>query len=556
MHTILAAKIRAAMDTAMAAVGAPAARRHLRGGLAPSDDMWLLVLRATRDPVTICTAACVCRDWHSAAQEPSVWAEVDVGAAVRRYVSHRRCSPRDEAVVRAGRNALQRLKLFRAFSTWRHAGPTADAAGREAEQNQRQRQRALPAPPGELAQVWAPPSLRGARKEAGYNGSTSCSAVQMVTHVSLDADTRTLSFLVNWVLIDALGFQVPNVSWGSTELIFGTEVEFDDDEGEGAYARQMSRTLAELGAAGGTPIDIDDDLSDRKHCLMIHPCRRDEENSIPTVTLRSKLAFHRAHGRAVLYEAREAHQSLYQLPQQAQDMIPDIPDDQMPMVFHYIIHNSPEDAVFEQDAKCQELADEALRRCIGARGDRLSQLVALDLSGLGVSVSLVALVCNAALKSKSGRALATVALNRCAMLDYAGAPVSKPHKERDKAQLAYTELRAALRAHGVSVSANSDQVSMKVVDPDGVEVFFKMAGRKNLKPLFVIYSIRQGGEWFFYYSSAHGGEEVQLKASDSPRRLGMVPPGGDDDDIIIIQARYANDIVLAPPARLLSCCLS
>ena len=479
----------------------------------PSDDLWLLVLRATRDPVSICTAARVCRHWNRAAQEPTVWAEADIGAAVRRYVSHNRCLKRDGAIAQAARGALQRLKLFRAFTTWRYATTASTEDGQQSAALQ-----------GELAleEAWAPQSSRAVRAEAGYGGNLELKQLKMVSQVSLDTDARTLGYLVKEVLVGHLGFQVPNVSCGSMEFIWGTEAQYNEESGrEGAYAQQLATPLADFaryGLANGTPIDIDDDESDRTHSLIVRSCTCAEEISTPTITLRSRLAYHRARGRAMLRAAHKSHQSelVRRWPQ-------DVPLDPEYYSIHSApIYSSPEDAVFEQDKESQELADEALRWCSGARAARLSQVAHLDLSGLGVSVSLVALICNAARKSHS---LRTLALDHCAMLDFSRDLGGK------EAKLAYKELRATLVRDGVSISDRSDTLDIKVVDERGVCVHFKQRGRHRLQSLFIIYSIRQGGEWeFFYHRQDTDGKEkhVRLQASDSPRRIGMVPPLGSE----------------------------
>ena len=49
--------------------------------------------------------------------------------------------------------------------------------------------------------------------------------------VTLDTKVCTLEFLVTKVLKGAQGFVVPNVSFGAQELVFGTEEDFDDDNG-------------------------------------------------------------------------------------------------------------------------------------------------------------------------------------------------------------------------------------------------------------------------------------------------------------------------------------
>lgn len=474
--------------------------------------LWEQVLRATRDPVTICNAARVCHDWYRLAQEPAVWAEADVGATVRRYVMYHRCLDRDKAVVQAGRNALQRLKSFRAFTSWRHM--TIHTGDRKAS-----------VPLGMLESVWAPPSSRAEREDAGYGSWwDTVERVPMVKQVFLDTATRTLGYLVQHVLAKNVGFQVPNVSCGHTELVYGTEAEFDADEGDGAYARSLSKTLADWGVTDGVRLDVDDDASDARLSLIIHTCLSDQENSNPTTTASMRLGFHRVCGRTAVNSKRQSH--CFEMVPPWPRGLPVPPQRDLPSMYFTPVYSTPEDAVFEQDPESQRLADVALRRCTGAQGGRLSQLHSLDLSGLGVSVSLLALVCNAARKSKS---LKRVTLDQCAMLDY------PRDNEQAKSRVVYNELRVALSTDGVSISDKSDTLSIKVVDESGTAVYFKQQGRRRLKTLFVVYSVRQRGEYVFYYKHRNAdGEEasVQLQASDSPHRIGMVSHLGDlgEDD--------------------------
>jgi hypothetical protein len=188
------------------------------------------------------------------------------------------------------------------------------------------------------------------------------------------------------------------------------------------------------------------------------------------------------------------------------------------------VYSSPEDAVFEQDAKSRELADKALLWCTGAQRDRLSQLVDLDLSGLGVSVSRLALVCNSTRTSKSLRSLT---LNQCALLDH----------EQITDMFMYNELRAALIGDGVSIADASDVLDIRVITENvanGWACDFKLPGRRRLKTLFAVFSVRMNRDFRFYYKRRiapdEGIEEVTLHPSDSPRRIGMVPQFGSTKD--------------------------
>jgi ubiquitin-like 1-activating enzyme E1 B len=90
--------------------------------------------------------------------------------------------------------------------------------------------------------------------------------------VTLDTKVATLEFLVSKVLKGAQGFVVPNVSHGANEMIFGTEEVFDEEEGEeGAYAKNMARTLADWNVGDGAAIDVDDDVSELKLKVRLAP---------------------------------------------------------------------------------------------------------------------------------------------------------------------------------------------------------------------------------------------------------------------------------------------
>ena len=59
---------------------------------------------------------------------------------------------------------------------------------------------------------------------------------------------------------------VPNVSFGAEELVCGTDEDFDEENGDGAYAKNVAKTLADWGIAPGVGDDaammINDDVSD------------------------------------------------------------------------------------------------------------------------------------------------------------------------------------------------------------------------------------------------------------------------------------------------------
>jgi ubiquitin-like 1-activating enzyme E1 B len=85
-----------------------------------------------------------------------------------------------------------------------------------------------------------------------------------IVFITLNTKEATLDFLVSKVLKGAQGFVVPNVSIGKIEILHGTEEEFDEDEGEGEYAKVVAKTLAEWTIVDGSTIMVDDDVSELK----------------------------------------------------------------------------------------------------------------------------------------------------------------------------------------------------------------------------------------------------------------------------------------------------
>lgn len=86
-----------------------------------------------------------------------------------------------------------------------------------------------------------------------------------VVVVTLNTKVATLEFLVTRVLKGAQGFVVPNVdAEDGTEMICGTQEEFDQDNGQGKYAENMAKTLADWQIVDGSAIEVDDNISELK----------------------------------------------------------------------------------------------------------------------------------------------------------------------------------------------------------------------------------------------------------------------------------------------------
>ena len=480
----------------------PAARRSAAlvtpaapGGGVP-DDVLPLVLRQLRDPVAICRAGIVARAWRLAAEDPVSWALADVGGAVRRYVSHHRCAARDEAVAAAGRGALARLKAFRAFAAWR--AMTARRADGGADEG--------------LDEVWAPAGERKLPDGAA-----------LACDVSLDTQARTLGFLVDTVL-RGLGHEGGNVSFGASELIFGTAEEFDEDVGAGAYARNTAKTLADWGVGDGAARHVDDDSTDLRHTIVIHQVaapRKDDEGYTTTITLRPRLAWHRGCGRERLRSAHRGHD----IQADVAGLDPTAPSmSSMSSIQRY----SPEDGVSHQDTASSQLADEALKHVgrLGSveGGNRLRQLVALDLRELGMHCGPLH-----ALYRLAAGSLRTVNLDRCRVVDsQPGDPRWQTIQGGSAAeQTEYKKLRALMVANGVAVSDVSDIISLNVRNAAGVQVFFKMKARSPLAKLMDTYAQRHGGHglWDFFYRPDEASDAMRLTGKDTPRAVGIPQDG-------------------------------
>ena len=444
------------------------------------DDVVPLVLRQLRCPVAICTAAQLGKVWRAAANQPEVWAEADVGDAVRRYVAHHRCFARDQALARAGREALTKLSLFRAFVAWRAMVRDDTAA---------------------MKCVWrGQPSERSTRYAVGTNS--------VVCDVTLDTHCCTLGFLMDTVL-RGLGHENGNVSAGAVELIYGTAEDFEG--GAAAYASVRAKTLAELGVVDGSTLDIDDDCTDLQHRLVVHHELSGTERFTAVVSLEARLEQHRAVGRTRLVCARGLKKLGLTTGSGNLGLATETWERMDP---------SPEAAIFAQDSKSSALANDALFHILG-HPNRLSLLKRLDLSELGMGIRPLKQICSIAVQS-----LEELNLDYCRLVDSPDAQ--------------YATLRRSLIENGVSVSDVPDLKSIKV---DGqcsgctlAPVFFKIRGRRELSKLMSIYAARQGGipvdMWRFTFRTAQD-VTVVLKGTDTARAVGIPD---DPDGLCTIRA--------------------
>ncbi len=426
-------------------------------------DLARLVLCQLKCPIAVCRSARLSRVWRMAADHPEVWAEIDVGDAVRRYVAHHRSFARDNALACAGRQALSKLSLFRAFVAWRGT-VRGDFET--------------------LASIWARPS--------GWSQGLDIGPSSVVCDVTLDTQRCTLGFLIDTVL-RGLGHEGGNVSTGPVELICGTAESFES--GAVAYANIRARTLAQLGIVDGSTVDVDDDVTDLQHRLIVHHQLTGTSRYIAVISLESQLEQLRSQARAHLASARVAHGS-------ARTLVLN----QVPPVL------SPEAGIFAQDSQSCDLANKVLLQLL-ARPSRLSQVNCLDLREIGMGIEPLEMLCNTSLHS-----LKTLNLDRCRLVD----------TQTDSSEsIRYKQLRSMLTEHGVSVSDISDMMTVVVRDFTGADVHFRIRGRMQLNKLMCVYAQRQGGgvdAWKFIFRPDFG-RGIQLKSTDTPREIG-IPDGG------------------------------
>lgn len=439
-------------------------------GSAVDVDLARLVLCQLKCPIAVCRSARLSRVWRMAANHPEVWAEVDVGDAVRRYVAHHRSFARDNALACAGRQALSKLSLFRAFVAWRGA---------------------VRGDFDTLTSVWARPLGRSKGLDIGPSS--------VVCDVTLDTQRCTLGFLIDTVL-RGLGHEGGNVSTGPVELICGTAESFES--GAVAYANTRARTLAQLGIVDGSTVDVDDDVTDLQHRLIMHHQLTGTSRYTAVISLESRLERQRSQARAHLASARLANGT-------ARTLVLN----QVPPVL------GPEAGIFAQDSQSCDLANKVLLQIL-ARPSRLSQVKCLDLREIGMGIEPLEMLCNISLHS-----LKTLNLDRCRLVDIF--PTDSNESIR------YRQLRSMLTEHGVSVSDISDMLAVVVRDAMNVQVHFRIRGRTQLYKLMRVYAQRQGGgvdAWKFIFRPEFG-RGIQLKGTDTPREIG-IPDGGIIDAMV------------------------
>lgn len=459
---------RTAATVAHASVGAGDVVGGSSASCAVDVDLARLVLCQLKCPIAVCTSARLSRVWRMAANHPEVWSEIDVGDAVRRYVAHHRSFAHDNAVACAARQALSKLSLFRAFVAWRGI---------------------VRGDSDTLTSVWALSSGRSKGLDIGPS-SVACD-------VTLDTQRCTLGFLMDTVL-RGLGHEGGNVSTGPVELICGTAESFES--GAVAYANTRARTLADLGIEDGSTVDVDDDVTEFRHHLIVHHQLTGTEHYTAVISLEAQLEWLRSQARTQLASARR--------PGTARTLVLN----QAPPVL------SPEAGIFAQDSQSCALANKVLLQIL-ASPSRLSQVKCLDLRELGMGIEPLEMLCNASLQS-----LKTLNLDRCRLVD----------SQTDSSEsIRYRQLRSMLTEQGVSVSDVSDRLAVVVRDHVGEEVHFRVLGRMALNKLMGVFAQRQGGgvgAWKFIFRP-ESGRGVELKGTDTPREIG-IPDGGVIDAMV------------------------
>jgi hypothetical protein len=192
---------------------------------------------------------------------------------VREYVAHHlEDKARSDRLVAAAARGLDRLALLRAFVAWRSKVPKACA--REA------------TPAWRRTRVLGRDAPRLWENESRWWGSAPVAQDHTTIQARVTIDSMRfggspppagnnpyascpLEFVVNKVL-PRLGYTRPCVCVGTTELLFGTQEEHDAEMGDGAYARNLEKSLDECGLRS-KPLEVSDDDDDAlAHRITVH----------------------------------------------------------------------------------------------------------------------------------------------------------------------------------------------------------------------------------------------------------------------------------------------
>ena len=487
------------------------------------------VFAQLRDPVLICGVARVAKAWSYASKNPESWRRAQIGPAVRAYVYHHRTLQRAHDMAAAAARALRKLRLSQLLWAWRISTPS-----------------------------WVPPALavpaewkthpssycwlgRGYRNTAARALGGEPSDVPDVK-LGIPCEARfslprgmavpdlTLGYIAT-KLLPGLGFTQPNISYGPKELLCGTAAQFESERGV-AYADVLQQPLRTWGVREGSWLDVDDDASEFKRSIMLTQAEQPSEAACCFAVLTDPAAMRRFHtdqGRRGVQKARWEHKEWkshrsWENRSWETDPLPPAERD-----------------IAQQTTLCCQLADAVLRRIafvpdatgIGRGIPRLRLLEELELDGTGVSNQLLWDIacqdrgCGDQYPSHTSSlaCLRHVSFKRFKINDMCRTVSASLEIE---SRQSFMRLILAFRASGVGClldSSTTPPVSIKVLDPSDVYVWFKMRWMTPLSKMMDVFAQRQGGSTTLY-SFCFNGQPV--RGHDTAFDLGME----DDDEII------------------------
>ena len=478
------------------------------------------VFAQLRDPVLICGVARVAKAWSYASKNPESWRRAQIGPAVRAYVYHHRTLQRAHDMAAAAARALRKLRLSRLLWAWRISTPSwvppalaVSAEGGARWLGRGYRNTAARALGGEPSDV--PDVKLGIPCEARFSLPRGMAVPDL-----------TLGYIAT-KLLPGLGFTQPNISYGPKELLCGTAAQFESERGV-AYADVLQQPLRTWGVREGSWLDVDDDASEFKRSIMLTQAEQPSEAACCFAVLTDPAAMRRFHtdqGRRGVQKARwehkewKSHRSWH------------FPDPLPPA----------ERDIAQQTTLCCQLADAVLRRIafvpdatgIGRGIPRLRLLEELELDGTGVSNQLLWDIacqdrgCGDQYPSHTSSlaCLRHVSFKRFKINEMCRTVSASLEIE---SRQSFMRLILAFRASGVGClldSSTTPPVSIKVLDPSDVYVWFKMRWMTPLSKMMDVFAQRQGGSTTLY-SFCFNGQPV--RGHDTAFDLGME----DDDEIV------------------------
>jgi hypothetical protein len=453
-----------------------------------------------RDPVLICGVARVAKAWSCASKDPESWRHAQIGPAVRAYVYHRRTLQRAQDMADTAARSLRKLRLSRLLWAWRMSTPQ-----------------------------WVSPAVQATEGGGAFRRGNAAATGGALLGLPCEArfslpqgmvvPDLTLGYITTELLL-GLGFEHPNISCGTKELLSGTATEFESERGM-AYADVLQQPLRTWGVQEGSWLDVDDDSNECKHSIMLTQAKQPSEAVCSFVVLTDPSAMGRFHidrGRRDVRQARWEHKEFlrYARSWHCPDPLPPAERD-----------------IAQQSTICCQLAETALRAMAfvpataakaagrgggdlvrshlgGSPSSRLRLLEELELDGTGVGNQLL---WDIACRTSSLGCLRRISL--------------KQFRLHDEDRVSFRRLILALRASGVEClldNSTSPPVSIKVLDgQSGEEVYFKIRWMTPLSKLMNVFSQRQGTTLYSFYFN---GEPV--RGFDTALDLGIQ----DSDEIV------------------------